>query len=35
LGYFFKELEATGNLTEDALAEGGFYSLEGFPFSNM
>ncbi len=28
-------LEATGNPTEVALAGGGFYSPEGFPFQNM
>jgi hypothetical protein len=31
----FEVLEATGNSTEDALAGEGFYSLEGFSFSNM
>ncbi len=30
----FEVLEASGNSTEDALAGGGFYSPEGFPFSN-
>jgi hypothetical protein len=31
----FEVLEAIRNLTEEALAGGGFYTLEGFPFSNM
>jgi hypothetical protein len=31
----FEVLEATRNLTEEALAGGGFYSPEGCPFSNM
>jgi hypothetical protein len=30
--FCFEVLEATGNLTEEALAGGGFYSPEGFPF---
>jgi hypothetical protein len=31
----FEVLEATGKSTEDTLAGRGFYSPEGFPFSNM
>jgi hypothetical protein len=32
---YFEVLEATRNLTEEALAGGGFYSSEGFSFTNM
>jgi hypothetical protein len=31
----FEVLEAIRNLKEEAMAGGGFYSPEGFPFSNM
>jgi hypothetical protein len=30
-----EEKTAIRNLTEEALTGGGFYSPEGFPFSNM
>jgi hypothetical protein len=30
-----QRLSRAENVTEEALAGGGFYSLEGFPFSNM
>jgi hypothetical protein len=35
LWHCFEVLEATGNIMEDTLKGGGFYSPEGFPFQNM
>ncbi len=35
IGEVVEVLEATENSADNALAGGGFYSPEGFPFSNM